>query len=107
MSEILQPIGKDGIIEYIPDLLAFLRGSFGICMNANDFFSYASADSVILDPKDLNWVLPVCRKYPKAGENACMSYIAKRKPIKPWITPEFESAYAEIEAMNPDVQSEY
>lgn len=89
------------------DLISLLNGSFGIACNANDFFNYACADCVMIDALDLKWVLPIYKKYPRAGLNACMSYIAKQKPIKPYITKEFEEAYAEIERLNPDVQSEY
>lgn len=89
------------------ELIALLNGSFGIACNANDFFDYACADSVLIDALDLKWVLPIYKKYPRAGLNACMSYIAKQKPINPYITKEFEEAYAEIETLNPDVQSEY
>ena len=89
------------------DLRAILKGSFGIAMNANDFFDYACADVVLIDARDLEWVIPIYKKYSWKGIDACMSYIAKQMPIKPHITKEFEEAYAEIEKLNPKVHSEY
>ena len=89
------------------DLISIIKGSFGIAMNANDFFDYACAESVTIDAKDLEWVLPIYKKYSWRGIDACMAYIAKRMPIKPHITKEFEEAYEEIKKMNPKVHSEY
>lgn len=84
-----------------------INGSFGIEMNANDFFNYACADMVLIDPADLEWVLPIYKKYGWSGIDACMAYIAKRMPIKPHVTKEFEEAYEEIKNINPEVYSEY
>lgn len=89
------------------DLKKLVNSSFGIAMNANDFFNYACADMVIVDPRDLEWILPIDAKYPKSGLDACLSFIAKQKPIKPWITDEFKEAYKELEKLNPEVKSEY
>jgi len=89
------------------DLSELVNGSFGIAINANDFFNYACGDMVIIDALDLKWVLPIFAKYKWKGIDACMSYIAKQMPIKPHITKEFEEAYAEIEKINPTVHSEY
>lgn len=88
-------------------LLELVNGSFGITCNANDFFNYACADAVTISPADLKWVLPIVKKYGHDGENACLSYIAKQQPIKPWITEKFQAAYKEIEELNPKVNSEY
>lgn len=89
------------------DLRGLINGSFGIAMNANDFFNYACADMVLIDAQDLEWVIPIYKKYSWKGIDACMAYIAKQMPIKPHITKEFEEAYAEIEKINPKVHSEY
>lgn len=89
------------------DLRKLINGSFGIMMNANDFFAYACADAVTIDPKDLEWVMPIFQKYSWTGIDACMAYIVKHMPIKPHITKEFEEAYAEIVKLNPQVHSEY
>ncbi len=88
-------------------LTKFVRGSWGIVLNANDFFGFACADAVTVHPLDLEWVLPMYEKYDQVGIDACMSYIAKQKPIQPWITDKFNEAYAEIEKLNPKVWSEY
>ena len=89
-------------------LLELVNGSFGITCNANDFFQYACADAVTISPDDLKWVLPIIKKYGYIdGENACMAYIAKLKPIKPRLTEKFQAAYKEIEKLNPEVHSEY
>ena len=37
------------------DLRGLINGSFGIAMNANDFFNYACADMVLIDAQDLEW----------------------------------------------------
>jgi hypothetical protein len=87
------------------DLRGLINGSFGIAMNANDFFNYACADMVFINANDLEWVLPIYKKYSWAGVDACIAYIAKHMPIKPHITKEFEEAYAEIEKINPKVYS--
>lgn len=87
------------------DLHGLIKGSFGIAMNANDFFNYASPDMVLIDAQDLEWVLPIYKKYSWKGVDACMAYIAKKMPIKPHITKEFEEAYAEIKKMKPEVHS--
>ena len=71
------------------DLLGLIKGSFGIAMNANDFFHYACADMVIIDSKDLEWVLPIFKKYSWKGIDACMAYIAKQMPMEPCITKTF------------------
>ena len=89
------------------DLRGLVNGSFGIAVNANDFFNYACADIVIIDALDLEWVLPIFAKYKWKGIDACMAYIAKQMPIKTRITKEFEEAYAEIEKINPTVHTEY
>lgn len=80
--------------------------SFWFHANANDFFNYACADAVQISVDDLEWVLPIMEKYPAAGLNACMSFIRKQKPIEPWITKEFKAAYAELETLNPTIDSE-
>lgn len=81
--------------------------SFGIALNANDFFSYASADMVLLDVQDLVWVIPMYKRYNLCGLNACMAYIAKRMPIEPHISYQFKVAYVELEKLNPEVHSDY
>lgn len=82
-------------------------GSFGICFNANDFFNYACADTVIIDGNDLEWVIPIFIKYKWDGINACMAYIAKKYPLEEHITEKFQNAHNEIQKLNPNVHSEY
>ena len=81
--------------------------SFFIVLNANDFFGYACSDSVQIDTDDLHWIIPIVKKYPKYGLDACMAYIAKQLPIKPYLTEEFKKAYLELEKLKPEVLSEY
>lgn len=90
---------KDLIIEIV-------NGSFGIEMNANDFFAYACADSVSLDPKDLPWVTDIYSRFGDEGVNACLSYIGNTLPIEPWRTPGFNEALKAVEEMRPKVWSE-
>lgn len=89
------------------DLRGLIMGSVGIAMNANDLFKYASADMVLIDAQDLEWVLPIYKKYSWKGVDACMAYIAKQMPTRYPLTKDFEEAYAEIEKINPKVHSEY
>lgn len=89
------------------DLNELVKNSFGIAMNANDFFAYAAADSVIIDYEDLKWVLPIFKKYGGPGIHACMAYIAKKQPIDPWVNDEYKAAFAAIEQIKPEVYSEY
>jgi len=84
-----------------------ISGNFGFALNANDFFSYSTADMVLLDDQDLPWALPIIEKYGFEGEKAVMSYIAKTRPIKPHINEDFEAALKEIQRINPTVQSEH
>jgi len=93
--------------ELHDDLISLVKGSFGIQMNASDFFNYACADSVLIDSMDLKWVIPIYKKYSWTGIDACMAYIAKQMPIEPHVTKEFKEAYAEIEKIKPEVHSEY
>lgn len=88
-------------------LKKLIDGSFGISLNANDFFNYASADTILLDPLDLKWVLPIVEKYKYNGLDACMSYIAGIKPLEPYITPSFQEALKELETLKPKKYSEY
>ena len=78
-----------------------------IACNANDLFGDGRADTVIIEPKDLEWVLPIYIKYNGEGLDACMAYIAKQMPIDSDITKNFKEAYAEIEIINPKVYSFY
>lgn len=88
-------------------IVRIVNGSFGIEMNANDFFAYACADGVTLDPGDLPWVLEIISRHGEDdGINACLSYIRNQPPIEPWITEGFKAALADIEAMKPKVLSE-
>jgi hypothetical protein len=88
-------------IEDAPELLLLLRYSDSIELNANDFFCYASAGSIILAIDNMEWVLPIVKKYKENGIHAVMSYINKMLPIEPWQTEDFLKAYKELEKLNP------
>lgn len=97
--------------EYIKDnrydnLVKLIQNSFGIALNANDFFNVACTNMILLDADDLVWVMPIFDKYGFTGIKACMAYIAQQMPIEPHITDEFKKAYAELELLNPEVHSE-
>lgn len=98
------------IIELVNEfyqLRKLINISTGIAINANDFFSVASADTVIINAKDLEWVIPIFKKYGWKGIEACISYIAKQMPIKDHMTKVFNEAYEDIKKNNPKVYSEY
>ena len=88
-------------------LMDTLADSFGIFLNANDFFMYSTADGVTLAPEDFNWALPIITKYGDDGLNAVMSKIANRLPLNPYQTDEFKKALAELNNSDVKVWSEY
>lgn len=88
---------------YEKEIIDIVNSSFGIYLNANDFFQYACADAVLLDPYDFEWALPIIRKYGYEGEQAVMSKIRGILPIKPHITPKFEQALEELNN-NKDIE---
>lgn len=92
--------------ENLPIIKKIINQSFWIGLNANDFFAYACADCVDMDPFDLEWVVPIVKKYPTSGLDACQAYIRKQMPIPPYITEEFNQAYEEICTLKPNVRSE-
>lgn len=71
-------------------------GSFEIQINANDFFHYASAQSVGIDSNDFDWVLDHIEKYGNTGLDACIAYIQNQEPIKPHRTEDFNKALQEL-----------
>lgn len=88
-------------------LAKLVNNSFGIVVNANDFFCFACAASMLIDPLDLPWVLRYYRKYGHAGLNACMSYIAKADPIEVHKTDTYILAKNKLNAEKPIVHSEW
>lgn len=98
---------KEIVKEFDKELLEILAGSFGISINLSDFFYYATADMILIDYKDLVWILPIYKKYGWEGIYASASHIAKLTPIKEAITPEFERALKEIQLLDPKIYSEY
>lgn len=89
------------------EIIDTVKGSFGIALNANDFFNYACADSVLLEYGDFHWSMPIIRKYGIDGENAVMSKIANLLPIIERQTDKFNQALAEINSLNIKIISEY
>jgi hypothetical protein len=77
-----------------------------LTLNANDFFGFACADAVEVDPLDLEWIIPIIQKYKGDGVAAVMSFIRKCKPLKSHHTKEFKKAYKELEKLNPQIFSE-
>jgi len=101
------PIKEKKIYGASADSVAKILGSaFSITVNANDFFAYCCADAVEIDVDDLYWIGPIVEKYGNEGLNACMSFIRKQKPIKPYITKNFKKALKELEKLNPEICSE-
>jgi hypothetical protein len=92
---------------YEKEIIETVKNSFGIALNANDFFGYACADMVMIEYGDFHWAMPIIRKYGIDGEAAVMSKIADSLPIKPHITEKFKNALEEINSQNITVVSEY
>lgn len=88
-------------------LKEILSGSFGIALNANDLFQYACAETIIVDPLDFDWILPIFKNYKWDGLNACMAFISERMPIKEAQNDNFNAAYSELVALSPKVFTEY
>ena len=77
----------------------FLGTSFGIYMNANDFFGYAIASGVVIDIDDVPKVLPIFKKYGMDGYNAIMSFIEDTSPLDNYKTEGFNKAMEELKAI--------
>ncbi len=83
-----------------------LDRSFSLNMNANDFFGFACADAVEVDPLDLDWIIPVVEKYGNDGLNACLCYIRQQLCLENYHTKEMFEALFYISQLNPKVMSE-
>lgn len=93
--------------EYEKEILELVKGSFGINLNANDFFNFACADVVTLCPEDFKWAMPIIRKYSTDGVHAVMCSIAKQMPLDEWVTTNMKKAMDEIKAMKIEIHSNY
>lgn len=92
--------------EHSEELIELVAGCFSIELNANDFYGYACSDSERLDPMDLEWALPIIRKYGYIdGTSAVMSIISQLMPIKEYQTEGFNRAMKEIKELNPKIWS--
>ena len=89
------------------EIIDTIKGSFGIALNANDFFAYACADMLLLEYGDFHWAMPIISKYGYEGEKAVMSKVANTLPIKPHITDRFKQALDEINSQEIEVVSEW
>lgn len=98
-------------VEDTPEINKSIRDilelSFGITLNANDFFWYSTAAALTIDNLDLHWIIPIYDKYGNEGLNACMAYIAETMPLEYYQTENFKKAYAELEEIRPAVWSEF
>lgn len=115
LSELLEREIKttygDKWVEDTPEINKSIRDilelSFGITLNANDFFWLATAAALTIDNLDLHWIIPIYDKYGDEGLNACMAYIAEMLPLEYYQTENFKKAYAELEEIRPAVWSEF
>ena len=83
-----------------------LDSSFGITLNANDFFGYACGDEVYLDVGNYHWAIPIIKEYGVDGISAVMSHVRGGMPLKPYRTKEFNKAMKELKEINPIVYRE-
>jgi len=93
--------------QYSTEIIKTLEGSFGIALNANDFFQRACACMVLLDCEDFHWAMPIIKKYGQEGEQAVMSKIADTMPIESYLTDKFKKALSEINSLDIKVFSEF
>ena len=93
-------------IDELAALKQIVNSAFTLDMNANDFFNYSCAHSVLVESDDLVWITPIVQKYPNSGLDACIAYIANIKPIAPWLTDEFNEAIEELKKSKPRVKGD-
>lgn len=93
-------------VDKYPELEMLLDHSQAIVVNANDFFEYATADSVTIDIVDLNWILPIIKKYGIHGIHAAVAYIRKEAPLPQIQTEKYLKAYQELIDLAPTIWSE-
>lgn len=92
--------------EHSEELIELILNSSYVQLNASDFYSYACSDSELLDPMDLEWALPIIRKYGYIdGTNAVMASISQLVPIIEHHTEGFNNAMKEIKELNPKIWS--
>lgn len=97
---------KEVVKEHSDELIGLVGGCFSIKLNANDFYAYACSDSESLDPMDLEWALPIIRKYGYIdGTSAILSSISQLMPIKEYQSEGFHQAMKEIKELNPTIWS--
>lgn len=81
------------VSEYGNEVSVFYHNyAFGMTLNANDFFDYASCDSVYMDIDDLEAFLPIYRLYGTDAVNAYMHMKDGRLPLEKYLTVEFYQA---------------
>lgn len=73
-----------------------LGESFGIDLNANDFFSYATAQIVTISESDFYWVIEHIQKHGVEGVHSAMAYVQNQEPIPPYLTDKFNEAIKEL-----------
>lgn len=88
------------------EIIDTIKSSFGIALNANDFFEYNCPDMVFLDYENFHWAFPIIRKYDIDGENAVMSKIRNQLPLKEYQNKKFKEALNEINSMDIEVMSD-
>jgi hypothetical protein len=69
---------------------------FGIDLNANDFFHYATAQMVTVVEADFHWVIPHIQKWGVDGVHSAMAYIQNERPLPHYINSNMESAINEL-----------
>jgi hypothetical protein len=84
----------------------FHQSMFSADMNANDFFAFATAQSVSIAEEDFDWILEHTEKYAYDGLYACLAYIQNMEPIKPNINYMFNQAINELIDRNQKVSGD-
>lgn len=77
--------------------------SFGVELNANDFFHYATAQMVVVSNADVDWICEHIQKYDRVGLDAVMAYIQNHPPLPRYCTPHFDMAIQELMERNQEV----
>ena len=96
----------DELLSELKAYKSLINDSLEIEMNCSDFFAYSTAWVLTIYPEDLKWIIPFIQKHEKEGINAVCAYIENLKPLKHYITEEFEIAIKELIDSNQKVCSD-
>ena len=96
----------DELLSELDSYKSLIHNCLQLEINCSDFFAYATAWALTIYPEDLKWIIPFTQKHGQVGMDAVCAYIQNLKPLKPYITNEFEIAIKELVDSNQKVCSD-